>query len=193
MRCPKCGYISFDHLEACLKCKKDISVASEALQGGVLHVTPPIFLNLQPEEDQPEGYGPAAEGEGSEDEVMDADLDILIDAESAEESGEGGILEVGQDEGEESGSIDFEISPDEDQEPEIAIDPGLFDDDVDIEDEVFDNQLDDTSEKSTGDVEIEVPEELVDMSDLAPPAPSRDTIWGHQIFQFRFFGRFELS
>lgn len=173
MRCPKCGYISFDRLEACLKCKKDISAASEALQGGVLHVTPPVFLNLQPEEDQSDGHGLAAEGEGFEDEVLDGDLDILIDAESAEGSEEGVVLDMDQYEEEESGSSDFEISSD--KEPEISIDPSLFDNDVDIEDEVFDNQLDNVSEKGTGDFEIEMPEELADMSDLAPPAPSEDT------------------
>ncbi len=160
MRCPKCGYISFDRLEFCLKCKKDVSAASEALQGGVFHVTPPVFLNLQSEEDRSDEYDLVAEGEGSEDEVVDGELDILIE-ESEEEN--------------ESGSPDLEVSQVEEQETEIAIDPSLFDADVEIEDEIFENQLDSLTEEGTGDFEIEMPEELVDMSDLAPPSPSEGT------------------
>ena len=33
MRCPKCGYISFDHLEQCLKCKKNIKAVSDNMHG----------------------------------------------------------------------------------------------------------------------------------------------------------------
>ena len=170
MRCPKCGYISFDHLEVCLKCKKNISAASETLQGGVLHVTPPVFLNLQSEEDQSDGYDLVAEAEESGDEGLTTDFEVF-----AEEGDEGTILEMGQDEGEESGSNDFEMSLAEEQDPGIAIDPSLFDDDVEIEDEIFDNQFDGLAEEGKGDFEIEMPEELADMSDLAPPSPSDNT------------------
>jgi len=169
MRCPKCGYISFDHLENCLKCKKNIKEASDALQGGVFHVVAPVFLNLQAQEEESEEFDLLAEGEVAEDEMMAEEFDIVMEEESAEESGEATILEVGQNEGEEDGSIDFEISLDEGQEAEITIDPGLFDDDAEIEDQIFDNQRDNLSEKGTDDLEIEIPEELVDMSDLAPP------------------------
>jgi len=31
MRCPKCGYISFDHLERCMKCSRDFSSSREEL------------------------------------------------------------------------------------------------------------------------------------------------------------------
>lgn len=170
MRCPKCGYISFDHLEVCLKCKKNISEASEALQGGVLHVTPPVFLNLQSEEDKSDEYDLVAEESG--DEALTTDFEVFTEEESAEESEEGMILEMGEDEGEESGPADFEMPLAEEQDLGIAIDPSLFDDDVEIEDEIFDNQLDGSAGEGEGDFEIEMPEELADMSDLAPPAPS---------------------
>ena len=175
MRCPKCGYISFDHLEVCLKCKKNISAASAALQGGVLHVTPPVFLNLQSEEDQSDESDLVAEVEEYGDEDPTIDFEVFAEEESAEEGEEEMILEVGQDEEDDSGSTEFEISLDEEQGQEIAIDPGLFDDDVEIEDEIFDNQFDGLAEEGKGDFEIEMPEELVDMSDLAPPAPSDST------------------
>ncbi len=174
MRCPKCGYISFDHLEVCLKCKKNISAASDALQGGVLQVAAPVFLNLQSPEDHLD-EDLVAESEGPEDEVMDGDLDILLGDESAEESEEDMILEVEQDEGEEDGFIDFDISLDEESEQEIAVDPNLFDDGVGTEDQVLDNQLDNITEKGGDDFEIEMPEELVDMSDLTAPDPSEDS------------------
>ena len=52
MRCPKCGYISFDNVEKCLKCKKNIADASSLFQGSVLKVTTPVFLKLVPDEEE---------------------------------------------------------------------------------------------------------------------------------------------
>ena len=43
MRCPKCGYISFDQVESCTKCGKNISDASGKLSGMVLAVDSPSF------------------------------------------------------------------------------------------------------------------------------------------------------
>ena len=45
MRCPKCGYISFDHVETCLKCKKDISGKVE-VEGTTYHAAAPSFLKI---------------------------------------------------------------------------------------------------------------------------------------------------
>jgi hypothetical protein len=45
MRCPKCGYISFDLVEKCVKCRKNISGAAVELQGTVASVPPPVFLS----------------------------------------------------------------------------------------------------------------------------------------------------
>jgi hypothetical protein len=43
MRCPKCGYISFDHLDRCGKCRTDLT--SERLRLNLLEVKPnPISL-----------------------------------------------------------------------------------------------------------------------------------------------------
>ena len=33
MRCPKRGYISFDHLDSCSKCSTDLAVTSEEVHG----------------------------------------------------------------------------------------------------------------------------------------------------------------
>ena len=50
MRCPKCGYISFDHLEECRKCNKNIKAVSDSLYGSIYNVQPPTFLNLHREQ-----------------------------------------------------------------------------------------------------------------------------------------------
>ena len=187
MRCPKCGYISFDRLEACLKCKKNIKVASEALQGGILHVASPTFLNLHPESEESElDKGDfAVDEEGVGEEYVDPDLAILLEEESTEGEEDGLSLEGGKDD-----FADLDISMDEEAEDgvtvelneddEIAIDLGQgedeisidldgLEDDVEVEEQVFDSEPDIATEKGGSEIEIEMPEELIDMSDLAPP------------------------
>jgi len=179
MRCPKCGFISFDHLEVCLKCKKDIKVASEALQGGVLHVASPTFLNLHPESEESqldEGELVVDDGEVVE-EYVDPDLDVLIEDEAEEGEIEGLSLVAGRDD-----FADLEISMDDGDEEiaidlgqdegEIAVDLDRFDDDAEVEEHVFDSEPDSEKEKGDVEFEIEMPEELIDMSDLAPPVAS---------------------
>ncbi|MGI6638685.1 MAG: hypothetical protein ACOX4Z_06440 [Desulfobulbus sp.] len=46
MRCPKCGYTSFDDLEHCKKCKKNIADSSAMLMGAVASAASPSFLWL---------------------------------------------------------------------------------------------------------------------------------------------------
>lgn len=45
MRCPKCGYISFDYVESCAKCSRDLSALAEALEGTAFMVEEPDFLS----------------------------------------------------------------------------------------------------------------------------------------------------
>jgi len=45
MRCPKCGFISFDHLTSCAKCRKDIAEVASELQGTSIQVEAPMFLS----------------------------------------------------------------------------------------------------------------------------------------------------
>ena len=189
MRCPKCGFISFDHLDVCLKCKKDIKVSSEALQGGVLHVASPTFLNLYPESEESqldEGELVVDDGEVVE-EYVDPDLDVLFEDGAVEGEVEGlslaeggddfADLEISMDDGDED-EIALELSADEEisidlgqNDNEIAVDLDGFANDAGIEEHVFDSQ----AEKGDAEFEIEMPEELIDMSDLAPPVPSEDS------------------
>ncbi|MCI5207643.1 MAG: hypothetical protein D3910_02355, partial [Candidatus Electrothrix sp. ATG2] len=53
MRC-KCGYITFDQLEICPKCKKDISKLSNALSGVTFKVQLPDFLQIDVDESETE-------------------------------------------------------------------------------------------------------------------------------------------
>lgn len=46
MRCPKCNFVSYDLLETCAKCGKNISTAAKDLQGTVASITPPPFLHF---------------------------------------------------------------------------------------------------------------------------------------------------
>lgn len=56
MRCSKCGYISFDHLETCKKCHKSVNQAESGLNGTVFDTAVPSFLRFAPpvESDVPE-------------------------------------------------------------------------------------------------------------------------------------------
>ena len=44
MRCPKCGFISFDQQPSCTKCNADLSAAAPTLTGTGERVTAPFFL-----------------------------------------------------------------------------------------------------------------------------------------------------
>jgi hypothetical protein len=46
MRCPKCGYISFDHQEICRKCNKNIGDIVTEVNGTVCDALAPSFLQL---------------------------------------------------------------------------------------------------------------------------------------------------
>jgi len=46
MRCPKCGFTSFDHLETCKKCRKYIGNTVAELNGTAHDAFPPMFLTV---------------------------------------------------------------------------------------------------------------------------------------------------
>ncbi|PIE58800.1 MAG: hypothetical protein CSA33_01225 [Desulfobulbus propionicus] len=57
MRCPKCGYISFDHLEHCKKCRKPIGALLKEIQGTTYDVEPPRFLHFASGNIEGDGLG----------------------------------------------------------------------------------------------------------------------------------------
>lgn len=46
MRCPKCGYTSFDHLETCKKCQKPLGPAVDEINGTTYEAVAPLFLKI---------------------------------------------------------------------------------------------------------------------------------------------------
>lgn len=169
MRCPKCGYISFDNVEKCLKCRKNIASASSHFQGSVMNVATPVFLKLVPDEeevDEVEIPQEEAEIEEQDFEITDPDLDILMDEE------EGSTAEIQlelEDEGLEEAALDqlgddfseIESFAEEDTAEEVASGLGELDE-MKME-QAF---ADDEPEEGPS---LEVPDELADISDLSPP------------------------
>lgn len=149
MRCPKCSYISFDEMEICGSCKKNISKYLGDLHGVIFKAEPPDFLWLQQEEEpEPEAEIEAAAAEedaagldmGVEDaapekaamedeaEEMEFDLDGPAAAEDEDQDAEPQEIEFDlNDEAEDSGEQEEpqeEISIDlakEDEAPELDL------------------------------------------------------------------------
>jgi len=168
MRCPKCGYISFDRLEKCLNCSKDIGAVSSSLSGSIYNVQAPSFLNLNrvKEEVHSEHLDPSEEQSFSdEDEFLDDELEIFegedeVDTEEEITFAEGDQIRLeaaAEDEEAEDKEIEFDFSQFEDEDQQEAAE----------EEAEPVREVQET-------VALEVPEELSDMSDLAPPAAAKE-------------------
>lgn len=164
MRCPKCGYISFDHLETCLNCSKDLSDSLSSVQGTTYHATPPMFLQISSDEGMGEDareFETDVEEMDDDLEVVDPDLDILL----KEETDSGSEEALSQDSfgvPDEGDTTDFdEDAEEEDREIEIDL-----------------SQFEDAGAEKEAEAEpapafsMDLPDELADISDLAPPVSS---------------------
>ena len=126
MRCPKCGYISFDDRAACSKCSHSLEELLEELRGTGIHTDIPNFLAAtlaEPDEEETpeielEGEEPALEPEAeSEGEIAFA----IEDEEDEAVTALAGIEEEGKVEGieEEEEGIAFSFK----QEEEVGVEP----------------------------------------------------------------------
>lgn len=163
MRCPKCGFISFDHVEACLKCSKDISKTSSGLEGTTYNVAPPSFLKIQKSADRSQGFSEEIQFDHLQEEqqAVDPDLDVLVDE---QEDGDDNDADIAfGDEFEGFGSLaeeeEIEITEEDDGE-ELGLDLGQFED-------AFEEEEPESNEESLA---MDMPDELADISDLSPPA-----------------------
>lgn len=52
MRCPKCGFTSYDHLETCKKCHKVLTDVAAAVNGTTYESVAPLFLKITREMEQ---------------------------------------------------------------------------------------------------------------------------------------------
>jgi len=155
MRCPKCGYISFDHAETCSKCKKDISAQSEQLSGTILLAEAPAYLQFNMTESDGMGVGRGIDVSPDETEFQ-----------------AGSAVTVENEEPETADEIAFDF-PEEDSGSSRA--------DGQNESEDFDLPLNDNDDE----IEIVMEEEEsvdtpqvdfsgLDISDLAPPGAERN-------------------
>lgn len=141
MRCPKCGFISFDHFTSCVKCGKDISDVASELQGTSINVETPMFLSgaLAAYADRQESFGEHGMGfeadEGIdfsiEEEGVAAEpvemaeeeeaVDISFDEDQAEADISMAAQEVEGKVAAKEEAVDFTVEPEAQEEAEIEI------------------------------------------------------------------------
>jgi hypothetical protein len=164
MRCPKCGFISFDHIDVCLKCNKDISKVTSQLEGTTYNVAPPAFLKFRKREEgasAAESSRSLFDASGDELDVVDPDLDVL-----AQDSDDGY-----SDEATISFGDDFNGFGDLDAEESLEVASEEDDDDVGIDLGQFEDAFEEEPAAQDDTFSMDLPDELADISDLsAPPA-----------------------
>jgi len=170
MRCPKCGFISFDQLPKCVKCGKNFSGITELVHGTAFSVTAPLYLKIQ-EVAETKAFGEDIKIsdeviEGFE--VQDPDLEILFEDEAAGSAVEQPSLQMDAvDDAAMKDEIEVSLESGRDEEEgEIAIDLSQFHNDLEGPD------LSGAVAAAAGEGKIGrgLPEELSDISDLAPPS-----------------------
>jgi len=168
MRCPKCGYISFDRLEKCLNCNKDIETISSNLSGSTYNIEAPSYLNLnRVKKVEPSEHLDLADEQSfnDQDEFFDDELEILVGEDEADTEEEITLMEDDQ--------VDLESAAgdEEDDDREIEFDFSQFED-ADEQEEA-EEEAEPVQEVQES-LAMDIPEELSDMSDLAPPAMSKE-------------------
>ncbi len=176
MRCPKCGYISFDHQENCLKCKKKIILKSDNLLGSVFKSAAPAFLSLQTsqEDESSETLDLFEAQPGSDEEYEDADLMVLTEDEKPETLDE---IAFAEDEVADAEASAGEIALAENGDIEvegIEMDLSMFEDAADSGVASLSETEKEDEELAEPAIAISVPPELSDISDLAPPPHQAD-------------------
>lgn len=176
MRCPKCGYISFDHLEKCLKCNKDIKATAVSLFGTTYNIQTPSFLKLprQQQEELSEENNLFQENPGDGvDAYVDEELEILVEDEGSDLEGEirfvqdqgSGLGAAGKEELEDEGEIEIDFSQFEDaDEPEVNL----------LHEDMPEEEIAESIARTAP--AMEIPAELSDMTDLAPPRKPLETV-----------------
>jgi len=165
MRCPKCGYISFDNVDECLRCKKKIRKASDAVKGTTYQAAAPAFLNFSDYSDDEENSDTvdlfADDPEDDSISLDDGDLEVLLTDNDEDDSTEEDIFEL-------QGDADDYEEVEDDEDREIEIDFSKFEDQSKVDEDEL--SLEDSEDERIA--ELDIPEALADISDLAPPAPA---------------------
>ncbi len=174
MRCPKCGFISFDHLERCKKCGKDIAEAAAELEGTVFDTSAPLYLKFEagegPEESDSMAAGAAVQEKVPDEEgaLEEAGAEVEITLEDEVElvlGDEEDDLPGGDDVGDLLAGLAGEeaVAPPDRTEAEDDLEPALElgGEQPDGDDGIDGLQLD------FGDIDI---------SDLGPPAEDQEEV-----------------
>ncbi len=109
MRCPKCGFISFDHLTSCAKCGRDVSELAVELQGTSIKSEMPMFLSGAL------GAFSGEEEETFEEQALDTEMEEGIDFDMEMEGEEEVALE------EEGADVDFSFEDEGEEEADISL------------------------------------------------------------------------
>jgi hypothetical protein len=163
MRCPKCGYISFDHVETCLRCNKDVKKVASVVEGTTYNVAAPSFLKFPKAGSLDQEQGDEISFDGSQDDydVVDPDLDVLVDGDDGDDGDDAGISFGDEfsgfaDSEEQEEEDDFEINLNEDDDE--GLDLGQFED-----------AFEEEEPQETAEIALDMPDELADISDLSAP------------------------
>lgn len=172
MRCPKCGFISFDNLDTCLKCSKDISATTKAFLGSIQNVATPSFLKISIPDDDIKIEGAAEVG--GEIEFADPDLEILVDDDEAQDQIDFNF--GGADDSDDNLPLaaDFDegatFGDDGEDDIDLSADLGQFEDVPEEDTFSFEDFEDEPEVSEEADLpDMDLPEELNDISDLLPP------------------------
>jgi len=79
MRCPKCGYISFDQINHCLRCGKNIETTAAEVNGGAYNVPAPDYLLFDVHERREQDDADSSEKTVFSEEVQEAAEDVDFD------------------------------------------------------------------------------------------------------------------
>ena len=140
MRCPKCGFISFDHLTSCAKCGRDVAELAVELQGTSIKTELPMFLS---------GALGAFSGEEEtfEEQALDSEMEEGIDFDMEMEGEEEAVLE------EEGEDVDFSFEDEGEEEADISLAEAEAEEAASMETE------------GAGDVDFDLGVEAVDVSE----------------------------
>ena len=155
MRCPKCGYISFDRQRSCGKCSNDLTAVSEQLQGTVGKAAVPFFLGAALGQ-QPPSHAESAP-DFQEEETLSLD-DLEADAPPADED-----------------DLDFAGAPLDEDELEAQPLPSLGLEDIDVSDLVPPQEEEEEKEELVLHIGNEQQETILAP---APPQEEEDTLAG---------------
>lgn len=170
MRCPKCGYISFDNLQNCKKCKKDVTQASSELNGTINNSTSPLFLQYAFEEDAGDvAVMDPPEIDEIPVEIPIGDQDLAVEDEIEEIS-----LDMDMDMDTEEPIVEAKQVLDEAKDEDIIMDLDDLEELAPRDEFTLDIENDGADEEQ---VEAAAAPEIdfsdIDISDLAPPSESQ--------------------